>query len=212
MTVALPQFSNEAEFRSKWIAPFLSKLGYVLVKQIHGQDEQGKDFFFADYDRMEHRRFYAVQAKVGNIGAAQRDIDALLNQVARCFTVKLRFHKDAHDRHVSSVYIMASGAISHQAREYISDWCDRNAFGENVFFLDGETLDRLDKYAFQRADRQLRNWLIAVRNECQFNASIIMEAHSAFSNKKTIWNRCRHLAVEQLLVNPPPEGIMAIGL
>jgi Restriction endonuclease len=99
----LPAFKDEAEFRTNWIAPFLSKLGYIQVSHIHGSGEQGKDFFFADYDRFEHRRFYAVQAKNGKIGAGGTELDGLLNQVQRSFTVKLRFHKDANEQHVSAV-------------------------------------------------------------------------------------------------------------
>jgi hypothetical protein len=63
----LPPFKNEADFREAWIAPFLSKLGFIRVTNVHGSEEQGKDFFFADFDRFEHRRFYAVQAKLNRI-------------------------------------------------------------------------------------------------------------------------------------------------
>jgi hypothetical protein len=30
----------EAEFRKQWIAPFLSKMGFILPKHVHGQDEE----------------------------------------------------------------------------------------------------------------------------------------------------------------------------
>ena len=151
----LPEFTSETEFQEKWIKPFLSKLGYVLVNVAHGPGEQGKDFFFADFDRFEHRRFYAIQAKRGNIGVGQTELDRLLNQVKRSFMVKLRFHKEADEKHVSAVYIMASGSISREAREYISDWCHKQPFGENVYYLDGDNLERLDKYAFRRVDIDL---------------------------------------------------------
>jgi hypothetical protein len=50
----LPNFTDEDDFRANWIRAFLSKLGYILVTHSHGSGEQGKDLFFADYDRMEN--------------------------------------------------------------------------------------------------------------------------------------------------------------
>jgi len=208
----LPQFKNEAEFRETWISPLLSKLGYVLVSNVHGPSEQGRDFFFADYDAFEHRRFYALQAKLGNIGAGTKELDSLLDQVKRAFIVRLRFHKEADERHISAVYIMASGAISREAREYISEWCNKQSFGENVYYLDGSTLERLDKFAFQRFDRQLRTQLIGLLNECQYNSKIIDALLRLFQAKKTCFDRCRSLAVERLLSTPPPEDILSNAL
>ncbi len=205
----LPPFRNEAEFRSNWIAPFLSKIGYVQINHIHGSGEQGKDFFFADYDRFEYRRFYAVQAKNGNIGAGQRELDDLLNQVRRSFTVKLRFHKEAHERHVSAVYIMASGGISKEAREYISDWCQSNSFGENVYYLDGDTLERLDKFAFQRSDLDLRNKLIGLLNECNHNLQMIEQIRFYLNKKIKSIVKCRTFSIDMLLLSPPPDDILS---
>jgi hypothetical protein len=103
---------------------------------------------------------------------------------------------------------MASGSISREAREYISDWCKKQLFGENVYYLDGDTLERLEKYAFQRIDRQLRNQLIGVLNECQYNVQIITAVQRVFQKKQTIFERCRHFALEQMLASPPPEDIL----
>lgn len=205
------KFKDEAEFREKWISPFLNKLGYVLVSHIHGTSEQGRDFFFADYDRFEHRRFYAAQVKLGNIGAGRKEIDLLLNQVARSFTVKLRFHKEADEKHVSGVYLMASGSISREAREYISDWCKKQSFGENVYYLDGETLERLEKYAFQRIDANMRQKFIGVLHECQFNEKVANLALNAFGQKKTVFERCRLFAIDSLLASPPTEEVLSFN-
>lgn len=70
----LPLFENEAEFRIAWVAPFLSKMGYILPKHVHGPNEQGKDFYFAEHDRFGHLRFLAAQVKVGNIGAGSVEL------------------------------------------------------------------------------------------------------------------------------------------
>lgn len=140
----LPQFKTEKDFREQFIAPFLAKRGLIHVNHTHGSGEQGKDFFFADRDAFENTRFYAVQAKIGDIGSGRKVIDDLINQVRRCFTVRLRFHnKDSHERGCCAVYIMTTGSISPEARKELTDWCRSEKFGDNVYFLDGETLSRL---------------------------------------------------------------------
>jgi hypothetical protein len=152
----LPEFKDEAQFRTEWIAPFLSKLGYILPTHVHGPHEQGKDFFFADHDKFGHLRFYSAQVKCGNIGAGNTETDELLNQVRRSFKVTLKYHKNAHLQRVSAVYILASGTISVAALEYIRDSCREEHYGENVFWIDGETLYNLDRHATYEDDRSLR--------------------------------------------------------
>src|SRR6266566_1607359 len=102
------------EFRQTWIKPFLRKLGFILVTHSHGQNEQGKDFFFADFDRFEHPRYCSVQAKNGDIGAATAELGKLLDQVKASFEVRITDHKGGDEQRVSAVYIMASGKISDQ--------------------------------------------------------------------------------------------------
>jgi hypothetical protein len=203
----LPDFTNEAAFRTQWVGPFLSKLGYVQVTHVHGSGEQGKDFFFADYDQFEHRRFYAAQVKLGKIGAGQKELDDLLNQVRRCFSVRLRFHKEADERRISAVYVMASGSISKEAREYISDACNAQPFGENVYYLDGDTLDRLDKHAFQRSDRTVRALLIGFLHEADYNVRMLTLIVERFKNKRILFGKCRHSALDALLAAPPTDFI-----
>lgn len=145
--MTLPKFKNEAQFRKNWLTPFFRKLGFTLVRHNHGRGEQGKDFYFAEYDRFDHRRFLSAQIKLGNIGVSKGECSNLLDQVKRSFAVRLRVPREANDVRIAAVYIIASGTISPEARQYISDWCDRENFGENVYYLDSETLERLEKIA-----------------------------------------------------------------
>lgn len=200
----LPQFANEQEFRDNWIRPFLTKLGYVLVKNTHGAGEHGKDFFFGEFDRFGHLKVSAVQAKVGNIGVGTK-LDDLLNQVQRCFTVKLRFHQGVHERRVSSVYVMTNGSISDQARQQIHDWCDREPNGENVYFLNGEQLDNQERFASYQDDRERRRILSNLSLEIALNEKK-MRAHMQEaaqlppgSNKKLFIPRYCTLAMEDAI-------------
>ncbi|MES2793736.1 MAG: hypothetical protein V4719_29245 [Planctomycetota bacterium] len=180
--MSLPEFKNEQEFRDKWIAPFLAKLGYINIKNTHGPAEQGKDFFFTDHDRFGHARYYAAQVKLGNIGGGDREVDALLDQVRRCFRVKLRFHKGAHEQRIAAVYVMTSGTISEQARVRIHDWCVEEHFGENVYFLDGEQLDNKDRFATYESDQEKRRHYMALLNEIFRNLAMLKRQRQFFLN------------------------------
>lgn len=167
--MALRKFENEAQFRDEWVKPFLSKLGYIIVTHTHGPGEQGKDFFFADFDRFEHLRFFACQVKKGDIGAGDTELCELWNQVERCFTIRLREQKTAEQRHVSAVYVLASGKITDQARQYISEKCHKMPYGENVYFLDGERLEQLERFSAYRFDREYRAKVMGVLLEATSN-------------------------------------------
>lgn len=200
----LPEFNNEAEFRQTWVGPFLTKLGFILPKSIHGADEQGKDFYFADYDRFGHLRFYAAQAKLGDIGTG-REVTELMDQVERCFEVPLRHHKGAHEQRISAVYIMTTGTISHQARERISDRCRARSYGENVYYLDGATLDNLERHAAYQDDKAVRQRLIALLNEATYNLGPIQQLQQTSLQGKPLFRQCRTLAIEEALKNPLPD-------
>ena len=206
--MSLPEFNNEAEFRTEWIAPFLAKLGYILPKHVHGTGEQGKDFFFAEYDKFGHLKFSAAQVKLGNIGAGQVELNNLLDQVRRSFTVTLKYHKGADRQRISSVYLMTNGSISDSAREYISDYCRQEHYGENVFYLDGATLDNLDRHATFIDDKSLRNRLLALRNELKYNESQFNSTIEGMLQRDSVHDSSRVLALEDALRNPLPEEII----
>ncbi|QDU17470.1 hypothetical protein CA11_53120 [Gimesia maris] len=207
--MSLPEFKNEAEFRKEWIAPFLAKLGYILPKHVHGANEQGKDFYFAEHDKFGHLRFCAAQVKLGKIGSGQTELDNLLNQVRRSFTVTLKYHKGADRQRISSVYIMTNESISDGAREYISDWCRSEHYGENVFYLDGETLESLERHATYIDDKILRIRLVALLNEAHFNLGPIQTLSQSVIKGEPVFQPCRTLALEDVLRNPLPEDILA---
>tara|TARA_R110002049_G_scaffold215606_1_gene387042 strand:- start:1721 stop:2560 length:840 start_codon:yes stop_codon:yes gene_type:complete len=203
--MSLPDFKNEAEFRTKWIAPFLAKLGYILPKHVHGTGEQGKDFYFAEHDKFGHLKFCAAQVKLGKVGAGDTELDNLLNQVRRSFAVTLKYHKGADRQRISSVYLMTNESISDRAREYISDWCRQEHYGENVFYLDGETLENLERHATYIDDKTKRNRLVALLNEVNYNLPFVEMLIEQLLNEQSVFNTCRMVAVEDALRNPFTE-------
>ncbi len=206
--MSIPNFKNEAEFRTKWIAPFLSKLGYILPTHNHGTGEQGKDFFFAEHDKFGHLRFNAAQVKLGKIGSGNAELSSLLHQVRSCFDVTLNYHKGTTQQRISAVYIMTNGSISEEARRRISGHFEREHFGENVFYLDGETLDNLDRHATFIDDKNLRNRLVALLNEANFNLKTTTHIYLSACKGTPEILPCRMLAVGDALANPFPENII----
>ena len=186
--MALPEFKNEQEFRDAWIAPFLAKLGFMNIKNTHGPGEHGKDFFFTDYDRFGHSRYYAAQVKLGNIGSSGKEINDLLDQVKRCFGVRLRFHKGVHEQRISAVYVMTSGTISEQARVRIHDWCGSENYGENVYFLDGEQLENKNRFATYESDQERRQHYTAFHNELLKNLAELGMQKESFEREPSFGN------------------------
>jgi hypothetical protein len=205
----LPEFKDEKEFREKWIGPFLSRMGYILPKHVHGQDEQGKDFFFVDHDRFGHLRIYSAQAKLGNIGTGP-ELTQLLDQIERSFEITLKYHKGAHEQRIAAVYVMTTGTTSHQARERIWERCRQRSYGENVFFLDGDVLENLERHAAYEQDTQLRQRLIALVKEASFNIATPLKflIESCQKGAPRVFVHCRMLALEGVLMLSLPETII----
>lgn len=166
--MALQKFKSEAEFRDSWIKPFLAKLGYTLVTVVHGRNEQGKDLFFADFDRFEHVRFCCVQAKNTDIKVG-RQLGDLLDQVKRSFEVQIRDYKSAEQMRISAVYVMTSGKITDEARQHITSHCRGVPYGENVYFLDGSRLELLERFCGHVDDRSALRKAVSVKTEARLN-------------------------------------------
>lgn len=210
--MALPEFQDEQQFRNTWIAPFLAKLGFINIKNTHGPSEQGKDFYFTDYDRFGHSRYYAAQAKLGNIGNGSKEIAELLDQVKRCFGVRLRFHKGAHDQRISAVYVMATGTISIQARERIHDWCSLEHYGENVYFLDGEQLENKERFATYENDQEKRQHYSALYNETYRNQLLLKKQIGSFQEKIAHFSIYRMTALDlELRRIPINDGLTGMA-
>ena len=202
--MGLPAFKNEAEFRESWITPFLSKMGFILPKHIHGTNEQGKDFYFADHDKFGFLKIYAIQAKLGNIGVGT-ELATLLDQVDRSFEVTLKYHKDVHERRINAVYIMTNGSISQPAQERIWEHSRRKLYGENVACLDGAMLENLDKFMGFQADNKLRDAFQALIVECNYNFGPLNALKSTSESGKPVFYACRMIALERALQMPFPS-------
>jgi hypothetical protein len=107
---------------------------------------------------------------------------------------------------------MASGSISPLAREYVSDWCKRHPFGENVYCLDGDTLERLEKHASHQFHKELRRALIGVLNEAFYNDTSLNLIQTDLRASRGSLYRCRLTALENCLAIPPPGEIIEYSI
>ena len=57
------RFNNEAEFRARFVRPLLTRLGFISVAELHGQQEYGKDFVFSELTPFGFLRHYAAVVK-----------------------------------------------------------------------------------------------------------------------------------------------------
>src|ERR1700694_4516041 len=81
------RFTNEAEFRDKFVKPLLNKLGFYGVSEQHGSQEFGKDFIFSELHRLGGMRHYAAQVKHEESINQGKIVDDLLTQVRQAFSM-----------------------------------------------------------------------------------------------------------------------------
>jgi len=162
------RFKDEAEFREKFVKPLLNRLGYYGVSELHGTQEFGKDFVFSELHRLGGMRHYAAQVKHEpkiNQGVA---VDGLLCQVRQAFAKPFKRADSPRDCHVSAVYVFNSGEITENAKEQLLSGLEREHYGENVHFLDGERLGALNEWATLQSDANARARLLGLRSAVRF--------------------------------------------
>jgi hypothetical protein len=104
---------------------------------------------------------------------------------------------------------MASGKISPQARERISEHCRAVPYGENVHYLDGERLEVLEKYAHYRTDQDIRSVLLSLDRELDFNLRRLASYDSLIQQRdKCVVTHLRVAAIERALSGTLPPDLL----
>jgi len=111
---------NEAVFRDEYLMKLLDLLEFEVVKRKHGQFEFGKDIIFAETTKFGIRRYYALQAKKGDLsGDSKSDMDTILTQLEDAFAVPFRESQTGEHKFVSVFVIAISGEFTYHAQEKI---------------------------------------------------------------------------------------------
>jgi hypothetical protein len=158
------RFTNEADFRDKFVKPLLNKLGFYGVSEQHGSQEFGKDFIFSELHRLGGMRHYAAQVKHEKSVNQGRIVDDLLAQIRQAFSVPFTRADSPRQCYVSTVYVFNSGGITENAKEQLLNNLEREHYGDNVLFFDGDRLDALNQWATLQTDTITRARLLGLRS------------------------------------------------
>jgi hypothetical protein len=76
---------DEISWTKNSLLPLLRRLGWRRVDFVHGTMEAGRDIIMADYDRFGLLRYYAAQAKDGDLRATSEspEINTIIDQCRR---------------------------------------------------------------------------------------------------------------------------------
>jgi len=165
------QFSNEALFREKFVKPLLNKLGFFLVTDYHGRREFGKDFVFLELHRFGLRHCGAQVKNKKTIGLG-RTVDELLIDIEQAFSNPFKLPDYNQESYISDFYIFNSGGITPEAKDDLISRLRKKNYGNNIYLLDGDRLDSLNKWATYQNDKNIRQRLSGLKNQLFINIKI----------------------------------------
>jgi hypothetical protein len=164
-------YKDEAEFRKKFVFPFLSRMGFVGVQETHGSDEFGCDFICSELHRVFGHRHYAVVVKAQEKIGQGKDAQAVLVQIRQAFAKPIRTSVSPRAVRASVVMVINSGTITDHARQELWNDLVSERYGDNVIFLDGHQLQSLSQFVSADDIQKRRGLLIGLRAELLTNAN-----------------------------------------
>ena len=140
------RFKDESAFRSEFLRPLLTRMGFISVAELHGTQEFGKDFVFSDLTPFGFIRHHAAVVKHERVIRQSMGVlcDTVLAQVRQAFSVTFCLPDSAAVHRVSSVFVFHSGEITENARRWLRSDLDEERYGRNVHLLDSARLAQLD--------------------------------------------------------------------
>lgn len=129
---------DERRFCEEVLAVLLKEMGFLLVRDVHGTDEYGRDFIFAEKMPFLELRYYGLQAKAGDIsGRAKSQIDTILSQIEDAFTMPYTKEpeKSKSEIYINTMIVAISGEFKRNAVEKIRAKIPPHLVG-SVYFWD----------------------------------------------------------------------------
>ncbi len=165
------RYRDEAEFRAEFVKPLLQKLCDLEVAETHGPEEYGKDFVFAELDRLGCVRYCAVQVKHCKLLRKGTQSEDLLRAINEAFDVPVRLSV-AGEQRIAVCYVFVSGRLSPQARRRVLEGCKEGGRDGKVFLLDGDRLAQLDRCVSYRVHAAAREVLGALLFDLTYNLGL----------------------------------------
>lgn len=173
-------YANEADFTDRLVVPLLNRLGYSLVVNFHGANEQGKDLIVADVGRFSHVRYHGIQVKyvpsISNTAASD-----LIKDGEQAFITEFCHPQTGQKERISTFYVITGGTISDPAKELFFQGL-RPRYGDNAKIIDGKGLLQLDRVAVAQGLESVRTKLQGILLESQKNvitASLLTSSFEA---------------------------------
>ena len=165
------KFNSEAEFRDAFVRPLLTKMGFLTICELDGSQEFGKDFVFSELTPFGFFRHYGVVVKHEKAirQSASQLCQTVLAQVRQAFSVSFRVPEASAESKVASVLFMNSGGITPNVITWFRAELDRERYGENVHFFDGERLAQLDRQVAFRNQELLVPRITGLQNSVKMN-------------------------------------------
>jgi hypothetical protein len=139
---------DEDLFCRKVLEPLLGHMGYEHIRYTHGPNEFGKDFVFSERSRFGWHRYYALQAKAGDLsGSVRSEVHEIITQLTLAFNHPHRELSDlGNTQHISTFIVAISGTYKGNAKEVILQGIPTDKKGV-VHFLDKhDILSLIEKY------------------------------------------------------------------
>jgi len=204
------QYKNEADFRDRMLIPLISRLGYSMVVNYHGQREFGRDIVFGEIDRFGHVQYSAMQVKF-EPSLGQATSHGLVADARESFGHKFHHPQRGTQEYISRFYVANGGSIATNCRDNFFTLLEPPV-AANSILLDGRGVVALDRIAGLAHDSMARQSITGVLAELNVNDSYglrqLLENYLADGT----WpmTRLRVVAVSGMLQRPVVPDTMAL--
>lgn len=196
------QYENEADFRDRMLIPLISRLGYSMVVNYHGQREFGRDIVFGEIDRFGHVQYSAMQVKF-EPSLGQATSHGLIADARESFGHKFHHPQRGTQEYVSRFYLVNAGSIATNCRDNFFTLLEP-PIAANSILLDGRGVVALDRIAGLTHDSMVRQTITGVIAELNVNDSCNLRQHLKDYLVDQTWpmQRLRVVAVSGMLQRP----------
>ncbi len=171
-----PQMKNSTD-EVAWVRdklmPLLRRIGFKRVDFTHGILEAGRDVVFSDYDKFGLVRYYAAQAKDGDLKSRSdtQEIRSILDQLHNAYETPYRDVATGTEHRIAGVYLIVNGTVSDAAKQILY-----SKTGSWMSIVDRSQLDVADMLTRYVPDMDRRMTYALLQLEIERNKETLDEA------------------------------------
>jgi len=113
--------NDEVAWVRDTLMPLLRRVGFRRVDFTHGILEAGRDVVFSDYDKFGLVKYYAAQAKDGDLKSRSdtQEIHTILDQLRSAYETPYRDVTTGTEHRITGVYLVVNGSVSDAAKQIL---------------------------------------------------------------------------------------------